>query len=107
MEAGQLRHQVTIQQRQTTQDEYGAQSTAWADVKTVWAAVEPLNGRELLSAQTVHSETDTRITVRYTSISTANRIVFEGVVYDILNVIDPEQRHKQLQMLCKSGADNG
>lgn len=65
LRAGALTRRITLQQRATTQDTFGGQSITWTDVATVWAAVEPLTGRELLSAQAVQSTVSHQITIRY------------------------------------------
>lgn len=108
MRGGHLRHSVTLQERTTDQDETGAQIETWADVATVWGAVEPLSGRELFTAQQVKAEVTAQITIRYRSgISATMRIVFEGRLYNILAVIDPEERHRELQLLCSEGLNDG
>jgi SPP1 family predicted phage head-tail adaptor len=44
--AGSLRHRVTIQQLTISQDAFGGIVEAWTDLKTVWADISPLSGRE-------------------------------------------------------------
>ena len=74
----------------------------------IWASVEPLSGRELFAAQEFHNEVTTRIRIRYRDGVTAKmRVVFESVNYNILVIIDPELRHRELQLLCSSGLSNG
>ncbi|MBO8183770.1 MAG: phage head closure protein, partial [Archaeoglobus sp.] len=46
MRAGELRHRITIQQMQDTQNEYGEPTKEWVDAATVWASIEGLRGRE-------------------------------------------------------------
>ena len=58
MEAGQLRHRVTIQQATETTDGFGGVTQAWATFATVWAAVEPLTGREYLQGAPGAGECD-------------------------------------------------
>lgn len=108
MEAGKLRHQVTIQSKSETTDAFGGPVDTWADVATVWANVEPLQGRELVNAQTVNAETTTRITMRYlTGVIPANRIIFEGKFYNLQAVIDPELKHRELIIMASEGLNEG
>ena len=69
MKAGKLRHRVTLQEDQAagTQDSYGQEVEDWQDVATVWAAVEPLQGREFLGGKQLVAEVTTRIRIRYFS----------------------------------------
>lgn len=98
---GRLRHRVTLQQQSSTQDGYGEQVNSWSDLKTVWASVEPLKGRELYAAQQVKTEITTRIKMRYRAgVVSKMRVVYGSKTYDILSVIDAEERHIELHLMC-------
>jgi SPP1 family predicted phage head-tail adaptor len=108
MNAGKLRHRVTVQFKTVTPDAYGGPVETWTDVCTAWASVEPLQGRELANAQTVNTETTTRITMRYMpGVIAANRIVFEGKFYNIQSVIDTEMKHRELVIMASEGLNEG
>lgn len=55
------RKSVTIEQ------EYGTEVITWVTLHSVWAAVEPLSGREYIISQSAQSEVTTRIRMRYLS----------------------------------------
>jgi len=98
---GKLRHRVTIQNKVTLPDGYGGVTSTWQDVATVWASVEPLNGRELYAAQQVKAELTHRIRIRYMSgIKPEMRIAFDNRTFEIEAIIDPEERHESLELLC-------
>jgi SPP1 family predicted phage head-tail adaptor len=98
---GKLRHRVTIQNKVTLPDGYGGVTSTWQDVATVWASVEPLNGRELYAAQQVKAELTHRITMRYLAgVKPEMRVLFGNRTFAIEAVIDPEERRKVLQLLC-------
>lgn len=102
MKAGDLRHRITIQRLVLAPDEYGQPVEYWQDVATCWAAVEPLRGRELFVAQQAQSEVTTRVRLRYRAgITPDMRVLFGARVLEILYVIDPEERHRELQLLCR------
>jgi SPP1 family predicted phage head-tail adaptor len=108
MEAGKLRHNITIQQKAIGVDAFGGPTETWTDVVSVWASVEPLQGRELANAQTVNAETTTRITMRYRPwVIPANRIIFEGKFYNIQSVVDPGMQHRELIILASEGLNEG
>jgi SPP1 family predicted phage head-tail adaptor len=52
--AGNLTKRLTIQQR-VENETSGASDPYYEDIKTIWASIEPLSGRELFLAQQVHS----------------------------------------------------
>lgn len=102
MRAGELRHRVTIQQKSVTRDSFGAETVSWTDVAVVWAAIEPLQGREFFSAQQVNAEVTTRIRIRYRSgITPAMRVLFGSRAFDIQGIINIEERNRELHLMCK------
>lgn len=108
MLAGQLRKRITVQVRSTATDSVGSQATTWSDVCTLWASVEPTGGKEILAGEAMRGVSVFTITTRYyPGITPKNRILFEGVPYDILNINDTDQRHRELVMTCQSGLNNG
>lgn len=83
-------------------DEYGQPITEWMEVATVWAAIEPLRGREYFAAMTEHAEVTTRIRIRYREgIDRTMRVQYGATVYEILHIIRPEFGKKELQLMCK------
>lgn len=102
MNAGSLRYSIKIQQKNVTRDSFGAETIAWTDVATVWAAIEPLQGREFFNAQQVNAEVTTRIRVRYRSgVTPAMRMLLGSRVFDIQSVINLDERNRELHLMCK------
>lgn len=102
MNPGKLNKRITLQQYVETLDKYDTPVGGdWQDVATVWAAVEPIRGREYVLLQNTQSELTTRIRIRYRpGIETSMRVLYGGRVFDIQSVIDPEERHVELQLMC-------
>jgi SPP1 family predicted phage head-tail adaptor len=104
MQAGRLRHRITLQEERPTRDSYKAEVLGWVDVATVWAAVEPLRGREYFSAQQVNSEVSHRVTIRYRSgVTSAMRVLFGSRVLQIDGVINVNEQNRELQLMCIEG----
>lgn len=102
MRAGDLRHRVTIQEKQVTKNSYGEEVITWQDVATVWAAVEPLRGREFLEAQRAGAEVTTRIRIRHRDgIRPEMRVVQGNHTYDIKAVLDVGGRGRELHLMCR------
>ena len=108
MRAGRLQRRVTLQESQATRDAYGGEVISWVDVATVWAAVEPLRGREFLEQARDGAEVTTRIVLRYqgaTAIVPAMRAVhtteLRDQVYDIQAVIHVDERRREYQLMCR------
>lgn len=101
MNAGQLRHRVTIQQLTRVEDEGGGYEENWADIATVWAAVKPMRGNERYEAQQVQSTLTHKVTIRYRAgIKPQMRLLYGNRFFNIEAVIDIEERHRWLELLC-------
>lgn len=102
MRAGLLRHRVTIQAPRHPENERGEAVAEWADVATVWASVEPLIGRERWTAQQVMPETTHRVRIRYRpGLTAAHRLKFGDRILHIDSVVDPQERHRELEILAR------
>jgi SPP1 family predicted phage head-tail adaptor len=106
MRAGRLDQRVTIERQGTGYDAWGQPLPGvWEPVATVWAAVEPLNGREFFAASAVQSEVSTRIRIRYRpGLSPVDRVNHEGRVHDILTIINPRSANRELVLMCRASA---
>lgn len=103
--AGRLDQRVTIQ---SPVDSRGAtfadpQAASWSTVATVWAAVEPLAGREWFRNQEVGASAEVRVTLRWRDgVTEKMRLVHGARTYEIVAPpIDVELRHEQLQLMCR------
>lgn len=104
MYIGALRHRVTIQvlDPEAGEDEYGDPIPKWVTVYSPWAAIEPLRGRELFTAQQAASEVTSRIRIRHRDgITTDMQVVHRSNTYKILYIINPETKDKELHLLVK------
>ena len=102
MRTGRLNRRATIKRLEVTKDEFNADIESWVDAATVWAHIEPLRGREYWQAKQVVAEVTGRITIRYlTGIDEKMRVVYGNKIYNILAVINPEERNRTLQLLVR------
>lgn len=111
LSAGRLDKRVTIQQlvaASPDQDAGGEPDEAWTDLKTVWASVEPLKGREFLASRQVNSEVTGQIVIRKRAGITAKmRCSYDSRIYDILSVVDPGEGDEMLILYVREGANAG
>ena len=52
---GELRHRITIQKLNNSQNEYGEVSELWEDILNVRAGIYPISGKEFFAAETVRA----------------------------------------------------
>ena len=77
-------------------------------LKDIHASVEPLRGREYFQAQQMQNETTFRIRMRwFPQVKSTMRVRFGSRILDIVAIIDPEERHRELQLMCKEGVNDG
>ncbi|MGC6407561.1 phage head closure protein [Bisgaard Taxon 45] len=106
MNIGKLRHRITLQKQVNTLNEYGATVTKWGKVATIWAEIKPLAGREYFSAQQVQSEITTQIFIRYLpGVLPTMRVKFGSRFFEIISVINANERNIYLQLMCKEKID--
>lgn len=106
MQAGRLRHRIVIQNFTTSTDTYGEPIKTWATWATVWAAVEPLSGREYWNAQQVQSEVNTRIRIRLRDgVTPLMRVNWDGRLFDIENVVRDPTNKREMHLMCREVQD--
>jgi SPP1 family predicted phage head-tail adaptor len=89
--ASDLNRRITIQQKQIVVDPEGIPTEKWTDVATVWAARNPLSGKEYFAAAAVNAEKTVKYRIRYRpGILPHMRLIDQkdGVTYDIKAVLD-------------------
>lgn len=101
LDAGKLRHRLTIQKLQNVadssgevQDSNGDLVQEWVDVATVWGAIEPVSGREFISAQTEQSKIIARIVIRYRNDIDATMRIFHAykdAYYNIEGILSDKE----------------
>ncbi len=110
MQAGKLRHRVTIESLVETQDATtGAISTAWQAAASVWASIEPLSGREFLAAQETQSQIVARIVIRYRAdVTTKMRVTHGSEIYNVHGVLpDKVSGREYLTLMVSRGVNDG
>jgi SPP1 family predicted phage head-tail adaptor len=93
--AGRLDQRLQIQRRSWPRDTFGGGTLSWRTLDTRWAAIEPLDGGEVIYAGGVVAQASHRVELRYyPGLSPEYRFVHSvsGQVYEIQQVRDLEQR---------------
>jgi SPP1 family predicted phage head-tail adaptor len=103
MRAGELRHRITIRKPILGEpDEQGTRSRRFVDVCTVWAAIEPLTGREAQNARTFSATATHTVTIRHRDgILPTYQIRFGTRTFSIdAPPINPGERNESLIFTC-------
>lgn len=104
-----MRQRITIQERALHRDTHGQAIPSWEEYLLLYAAVEPLRGDETMRSASgalpqVVASADTRVRIRYRKglDTSRHRVVFDGIVYDLLAVIHDRDRGQSHLMLRAS-----
>lgn len=108
MEAGRLKHRVTIQRpTRTVSPTSGEKRVAWpegAAGDTVYAEVRPRSARERLEAAQIDASGTYVVSMRYSiytqNLSTDDRLLFNGKVLNITGIINVGERNVEIQALA-------
>jgi len=102
MRIGRLRHRLALQSVSTAQDEYGQPIETFATYATVWGMLEPLQARELLTAQQQNAEITHHAIIRYNSnVAITNRISFDSRTFEIVSLTNAMERNARIELLLK------
>lgn len=105
--AGHLRHKMTLQRVTRTSDGAGGFTQSWGSDETVWAKIEPASGREVFRAQQLETPVTHKITCRYNAnITTAARLIYDNRVFNIQEVLNPLERNAIMEVLAIEGLDD-
>ena len=106
IDPGKMRPRITFQAFTGEQDSFGdplqADDDNWKPVATLWAAIDPISGKEFYAAEQSQSEVTHKVRCRYRAgLTTAMRIKYGKRTFQIVSIIDWEERHESLLIMCK------
>lgn len=101
MNPGLFRHRIKLLKMVVTEDEIRQQIEDWQEVRTCWAAIKTVSGREYFAAASVQAERTYRFIIRYTpGIDETMRIDYQGRQFDIQSVLNDDERKKTLTIIA-------
>lgn len=89
MNPGELNKRITIQREVKVKDENHITSTEWQDVKSCWAKVNNLYGKEKWNAKQYDMENSLKFEIRYSSypvLTAKDRIKWNDRLFNIINI---------------------
>lgn len=99
-----LRHRVTLEAPPATRDGQGQLTGAWTEIATMWADCEALGTREMHAAGQEQQSVSLRVVIRHRDgITSAMRLRWRGVLYDIGGDPMPDATRQWLTIMCGSG----
>ncbi len=106
MQIGKLRHRVTIQSLAVTQDAFGGQTNTWSTFQaSVPCSIEPLSGREYLTAAADQAQVTAKATIRYLSgvLPTMRIVTADSETYVIRAVLPDATARRSIVLMLEKG----
>lgn len=104
--SGRLRNKIDIYGKKTITTSIGSDKEVWQKIKTVYAEIRPLRGKEYLESVQLEHSISYKITIRYTKIDETNYIKYDNRYFNIESVIDVENRHRDIELMCSEHKGN-
>lgn len=104
MDSGTLRHRGRLEKPPATLTSRGQRdrSAAWTYVAEIYFGKRTVAAGEVIRGRQVHAEATHRLTIRYRDDVTPQwRIVEDNRTYELLSVIDPDDRKRTLELDVK------
>jgi len=100
---GRLRHRITFEKETLVDDGQGGETRSWGTRATVSASIKPLRAEERFYNEQLNHNGTHEIVIRYRDdISSTDRIkIGSGRYFQIVGIINPNERDRQLVITCK------
>lgn len=106
--AGDLKRQITIEQRSSVKDSFGQEQTSWTTFCTTRAAIEQVSGSESMQGGAQVGGIRHNVTIRYRpGIRQDMRVRYQGRVLEIVSVLDEFTGHRRITLECQEGLTRG
>jgi SPP1 family predicted phage head-tail adaptor len=97
-----LRHRLTLEELERTEDDGGGFAEDWVERAELWADLRPLAGSETVEADRLAGSVTHEVSLRYRAgVVPAMRFRLGARVFHIVAVIDVEERRRWLKCLCE------
>ena len=99
---GDLRQRLTLEEVSRVDDGGGGASETWVTVAVLWAALDPVRGKEDVVADGIEGNVTHEVWLRYRSgVVPAMRFTQGTRVFEVLSVVDVGERGRWLRIFCE------
>jgi SPP1 family predicted phage head-tail adaptor len=96
---GEMRTQISLQERSTIQDAGGFSVPGWSTLATVWSRWVNAHGREILEAAIAQVDAPATVLIRYRDdVDTACAVLKNNVRYEIVSIDNIQERGEYLEL---------
>lgn len=99
---GSMGQRFAVQRLTASDDGYGQAVETWATIATRWGSIESAQQRERVVAEQLRGVATHVITMRgRIDLKTADRLVFNGRVFSVIQAIDPDGQDWSRDVVCQ------
>ncbi len=99
---GSYRNRIIFKKRNNEANGMGGFIVTWSEVCTIWGSFIQINAKESFYYKQIYPTAEFKIQCRYRPDLNSNmRIFYNNKYYDITGVIDKDNLHKELTILCE------
>jgi SPP1 family predicted phage head-tail adaptor len=103
MQSGKLNRRIELQSPSSGQDSFGQPLDTWTTILNTWASIRAATSKEVYASSAFVSQVSHIITVRYQyalNIRSADRVIYDGRIFEIQAVSDADESKVKLNLLC-------
>lgn len=101
MDIGRTDKRITFCRYEEKENALSQIGQALTEVKTVWASVEPMRGREYQEAQRIRPELTYKVTTRFHKGITPDMFIkYKERCFNILSIINVKEKNEMLEIIC-------
>ncbi len=102
---GTARHRASLESKVLTADGGGGFVESWETYAIVWAALEPGNGNDVLSAGRLEARVSHRVTIRRRGdVGINHRLKLGNRLFAIRTIMDEGPQALWMTLMCEEGA---
>ena len=101
MDIGRMNKRITFCRYEEKENALSQKVQELAEVKNVWAGVEPTRGREYQEAQRIRPELTYKVTARYHRGITPDMVIkWGGRYFNIVSIVNVREENAMLEIIC-------
>jgi|TARA_Y100000114_G_C11730800_1_gene313451 SPP1 family predicted phage head-tail adaptor len=101
---GNMRHRINLKRATNTTDTGGGMTQSFSTLKTLFASVKPISGKELYRHGKLEESVTHEIMIRYRSdINTSDKILFDSREFNIRHIRNLDERKRYMLLICTEG----
>ncbi len=103
---GRLKHRITIMRYQEAEDGLGNATQELVPLKSCWAELRLVRGKEQLEYFKNVNDLMYKITIRYTDVTEKDVVAYNGRQFQINYITNPLEDNYYLELMCTESKDH-